>query len=55
MHQPKQLVDRVHRLLHDVLHLTLGYVRVRGIPGASGALFSRMDVSLANWYLRHNS
>jgi len=28
--QPEQLVDRVHRLLHDVLHLGLRYVRIFG-------------------------
>ena len=42
--QPEQLVDRVHRLLHDVLHLGLRYVRIFGFSSASGALFAGVNI-----------
>src|SRR5260370_26751545 len=40
--QPEPLVDRVHRLLHDVLHLGLRYARGFRCSSAPCALFSRV-------------
>src|SRR3984885_10342319 len=42
--QPEQPVNHVHRMLHDVLHLGLRYVRVFGFSRASRALLSRMHI-----------
>ncbi len=42
--QPKQLVDRVHRLLHDLLHFGLRYVGVFGLSRTGRTIFASVNI-----------
>ena len=41
---PKQLIDRVYRILHDAFHFGLCYARVFWFSHTSGALSSGMNI-----------
>ena len=42
--QPKQLADRVHRLLHDLLHFGLRYVGVFGLSRTGRTIFAGVNI-----------
>ena len=42
--QPKQLVDRVHCLLHDLLHFGLRYVGVFGLSRTGRTIFASVNI-----------
>jgi hypothetical protein len=42
--QPKQLLDRVHRSLHDLLHFGLRYVGVFGLSRTGRTIFARANI-----------